>query len=37
MGYPEKLYKPTKALTRAEAVKIIYEILDNENIELGLI
>jgi len=35
MGYPEKLYKPTKALTRAEAVKIIYEILDNENIELG--
>jgi len=35
MGYPERLYKPTKALTRAEAVKIIYEILDNENIELG--
>lgn len=35
MGYPEKLYKPSKALTRAEAVKIIYEILDNENIELG--
>lgn len=35
MGYPEKLYKPTKALSRAEAVKIIYEILDNENIELG--
>ncbi len=35
MGYPDKLYKPIKALTRAEAVKIIYEILDNENIELG--
>lgn len=35
MGYPNKLYLPVKALTRAEAVKIIYEILDNENIELG--
>ena len=33
MGYPEGLYRPIKALTRAEAVKIIYEILDNENIE----
>ncbi len=35
MGYPNKTYMPSKALTRAEAVKIIYEILDNENIELG--
>lgn len=35
MGYPDKLYKPSKELTRAEAVKIIYEILDNENIEHG--
>lgn len=35
MGYPDKTYKPTRALTRAEAVKIIYEILDNENIEHG--
>lgn len=35
MGYPNKMYMPSKALTRAEAVKIIYEILDNENIELG--
>nr|WP_312576757.1 S-layer homology domain-containing protein [Sedimentibacter sp.] len=35
MGYPNKVYMPSKALTRAEAVKIIYEILDNENIELG--
>lgn len=34
-GYPEGLYKPTKALTRAEAVKIIGDILDNENIEYG--
>lgn len=35
MGYPNRLYLPVKALTRAEAVKIIYEILDNENIEHG--
>jgi len=35
MGYPERLYRPAKELTRAEAVKIIYEILDNENIEHG--
>lgn len=35
LGYPEGLYRPAKALTRAEAVKIIYEIIDNENIELG--
>lgn len=34
-GYPEGLYKPSKALTRAEAVKIIGDILDNENIEYG--
>lgn len=33
MGYPNKTYQPSKALTRAEAVKIIYEIIDNENIE----
>lgn len=35
MGYPDKTYKPNRSLTRAEAVKIIYEILDNENIEHG--
>ncbi len=35
LGYPEGLYLPAKALTRAEAVKIIYEIIDNENIERG--
>ncbi|WP_326911382.1 S-layer homology domain-containing protein [Sedimentibacter sp. MB31-C6] len=35
IGYPEGLYKPTKAVTRAEAVKIIYEIIKNENIERG--
>lgn len=35
LGYPEGTYKPAKALTRAEAVKIIYEIIDNENIERG--
>jgi predicted amino acid racemase len=28
-------YQPSKALTRGEAVKIIYEIIDNENIEYG--
>ena len=33
LGYPEKTYLPAKALSRAEAVKIIYEIIDNENIE----
>lgn len=33
LGYPEGLYRPAKALTRAEAVKIIYEIIENENIE----
>jgi hypothetical protein len=26
---------PSKALTRAEAVKVIFEIVDNENIEYG--
>lgn len=35
LGYPEKVYIPSRALTRAEAVKIIYEIIDNENIEFG--
>ncbi len=35
LGYPEGTYRPSKALTRAEAVKIIYEIIENENIELG--
>jgi hypothetical protein len=35
IGYPEGLYMPTKALNRAEAVKIIYTIVDNENIEQG--
>ncbi|MGD9568213.1 MAG: S-layer homology domain-containing protein [Sedimentibacter sp.] len=35
LGYPEGVYRPEKALTRAEAVKIIYEIIDNENIEQG--
>lgn len=35
LGYPEGMYRPEKALTRAEAVKIIYEIIDNENIERG--
>ena len=35
LGYPDKTYMPSKALTRAEAVKIIYEIIDNENIEYG--
>jgi hypothetical protein len=35
LGYPEGVYRPEKALTRAEAVKIIYEIIDNENIERG--
>lgn len=35
LGYPEGVYRPAKALTRAEAVKIIYEIIDNENIERG--
>lgn len=35
MGYPDKTYKPSRSLTRAEAIKIIYEILDNENIEHG--
>jgi hypothetical protein len=29
------MYMPSKALTRAEAVKIIFEIVDNENIEYG--
>lgn len=28
-------YRPVDGLTRAEAVKIIYEVLDNENIEYG--
>jgi len=35
LGYPEGLYRPAKSLTRAEAVKIIYEIIENENIEHG--
>ncbi len=35
LGYPDRTYKPSRALTRAEAVKIIYEIIDNENIEYG--
>lgn len=35
LGYPEGMYRPAKALTRAEAVKIIYEIIDNENVERG--
>lgn len=35
LGYPDKTYMPSKALTRAEAVKIIFEIIDNENIEYG--
>lgn len=35
LGYPEGVYRPAKALTRAEAVKIIYEIIENENIEQG--
>lgn len=35
LGYPNKTYMPSKALTRGEAVKIIFEIVDNENIEYG--
>ena len=35
LGYPDKTYMPSKALTRAEAAKIIFEIIDNENIEYG--
>jgi hypothetical protein len=35
LGYPQGVYFPAKALTRAEAVKIICEIIDNENIERG--
>ncbi|MDW5299174.1 MAG: S-layer homology domain-containing protein [Sedimentibacter sp.] len=35
LGYPDGVYMPSKALTRAEAVKIIYEIIENENIERG--
>lgn len=35
LGYPNKTYMPAQSLTRAEAVKIIYEIVDNENIEYG--
>lgn len=35
LGYPTGFYMPSKALTRAEAVKIIYEIVENENIERG--
>lgn len=34
MGY-NGYYRPVDGLTRAEAVKIIYDILDNENIEYG--
>lgn len=32
-GYPDGTFMPTKSLTRAEAVKIIIDILDNENME----
>lgn len=35
LGYPNKTYMPSRALTRAEAVKIILEIIENENIEYG--
>ena len=35
LGYPSGDYMPSKALTRGEAVKIIYEIVENENIERG--
>ncbi len=35
LGYPNKTYMPARALTRGEAVKIIFEIVDNENIEYG--
>jgi hypothetical protein len=35
IGYPGSIYYPIRALTRAEAVKIIYEIINNENIEKG--
>jgi len=35
LGYPNGVYMPSKSLTRAEAVKIIYEIVENENIERG--
>ncbi len=35
LGYPDKTYMPAKPLTRAEAVKIIYDIIENENIEYG--
>ncbi|MDD4088961.1 MAG: S-layer homology domain-containing protein [Tissierellia bacterium] len=35
LGYLDKTYMPSKALTRGEAAKIIFEIVDNENIEYG--
>jgi hypothetical protein len=35
LGYPNKTYMPARALTRGEAAKIIFEIVDNENIEYG--
>ena len=35
LGYPSGVYMPSRSLTRAEAVKIIYEIVENENIEYG--
>lgn len=35
LGYPDGFYMPSKALTRAEAVKIICEVIENENIERG--
>lgn len=35
LGYPEGVYRPARPLTRAEAVKIIYEVIENENIERG--
>lgn len=35
LGYPNKTYMPARELTRGEAAKIIFEIVDNENIEYG--
>lgn len=36
LGYPDGTYAPEKELTRAEAVKIILDIVNNENIEHGI-
>ncbi len=33
LGYLDKTYLPSRSLTRGEAAKIIFEIVDNENIE----